>query len=173
MSCIYGRLFESQILQFGKIYCKVYYSNNFRLNLWAIFSNTSNIDKKKVFRIRTLNLNKVFFCRRKLKLRQTMFTTIYISPNRCPKYWWPENSLRKVPPRLFPPEICRWREPVPIGVLNPNATEASYKPKQRSYRKTKPKIYNFNFFFSTFFKKFPKKFIFIFEIYMKDQQSVE
>ena len=31
------------------------------------------------------------------------------------------------------------REPVPTGVLNPNASEASYKPKQRSYRKTKLK----------------------------------
>ena len=26
------------------------------------------------------------------------------------------------------------REPVPTRVLNPNASEASYKPKQRSYR---------------------------------------
>ena len=30
-------------------------------------------------------------------------------------------------------------EPVPTRVLNPNASEASYKPKQRSYRKTKLK----------------------------------
>ena len=29
------------------------------------------------------------------------------------------------------------REPVETRVLNPNATEASYKPKQRSYSKTK------------------------------------
>ena len=28
------------------------------------------------------------------------------------------------------------REPVPTRVLNLNATEASYKPKQRSYKKT-------------------------------------
>ena len=28
------------------------------------------------------------------------------------------------------------REPVPTKVLNPNASEVSYKPKQRSYRKT-------------------------------------
>ena len=28
------------------------------------------------------------------------------------------------------------REPVPTRVLNPNASEVSYKPKQRSYRKT-------------------------------------
>ena len=33
-------------------------------------------------------------------------------------------------------KICRWREPVPTRVLNPNASEASYKPKLRSYRKT-------------------------------------
>ena len=31
------------------------------------------------------------------------------------------------------------REPVPTTVLNPNESEASYKPKQRSYRKTKLK----------------------------------
>ena len=31
------------------------------------------------------------------------------------------------------------REPDPIRVLNPNACEASYKPKQRSYRKTNKK----------------------------------
>ena len=31
------------------------------------------------------------------------------------------------------------REPVPTRVLNPNASEASYKPKQRSYGKTKRK----------------------------------
>ena len=42
---------------------------------------------------------------------------------------------------IFPPEgywlceICRWREPFPTTVLNPNTSEASYKPKQRSYRK--------------------------------------
>ena len=34
------------------------------------------------------------------------------------------------------------RKPVPTRFLNPNASEASYKPKQRSYRKTK-----LNFFF--------------------------
>jgi len=28
------------------------------------------------------------------------------------------------------------REPVETRVLNPTASEASYKPKQRSYRKT-------------------------------------
>ena len=53
----------------------------------------------------------------------------------------PEGST----PVVFPPneawlcEICRWREPVPTRVLNPNASEASYKPKQRSY---KPKKYS-------------------------------
>ena len=30
-------------------------------------------------------------------------------------------------------------EPVETRVLNPTASEASYKPKQRSYRKTNPK----------------------------------
>ena len=28
------------------------------------------------------------------------------------------------------------REPIPIRVLNPNVSKASYKPKQHSYRKT-------------------------------------
>ena len=36
------------------------------------------------------------------------------------------------------------REPVETRVLNPNASEASYKPKQRSYSKTK---LHFFFFF--------------------------
>ena len=31
------------------------------------------------------------------------------------------------------------REPVPTRVLNPTASEVSYKPKQRSYGKTKLK----------------------------------
>ena len=37
------------------------------------------------------------------------------------------------------------REPVPTRVLNPNASKASYKPKQRSYRKTN--LIFFSFFF--------------------------
>ena len=50
-----------------------------------------------------------------------------------------------IPPRTLPPhekytwkqrcqafrKICRWREPVPTRVLNPDASEASYKPEQR------------------------------------------
>ena len=39
------------------------------------------------------------------------------------------------------------RELVPTRVLNPNANEVSYKPKQRSYRKTKPNFFKFLFFF--------------------------
>ena len=35
------------------------------------------------------------------------------------------------------------REPVEPRVLNPNASEASYKPKQRSYKKTKLRIFFF------------------------------
>ena len=37
--------------------------------------------------------------------------------------------------------------PVPTRVLNPNASEASYKPKQRSYRKTKLRKKKKKFFF--------------------------
>ena len=40
------------------------------------------------------------------------------------------------------------REPVETRVLNPNACEANYKPKQRSYKKTKLKN---NYFFILFF----------------------
>ena len=39
------------------------------------------------------------------------------------------------------------REPVETRVRNPNASEASYKPKQRCYRKTKLKKYYFLFIF--------------------------
>ena len=55
------------------------------------------------------------------------------------KYAWKQRSLA-----LEITLICCWREPVPTRVLNPNASEASCKPKQRSYRKTK---LNFFFFF--------------------------
>ena len=42
-----------------------------------------------------------------------------------------KKSTRKIPLNAVE------REPVPIRVLNPNASEASFKSKQRSYRKTK------------------------------------
>ena len=43
------------------------------------------------------------------------------------------------------------REPVETRVLNPTAREASYKPKQRSYRKTKlKKLFLLLFFFGGF-----------------------
>ena len=58
----------------------------------------------------------------------------------------------KIPPEKNPPEKILLnaveREPVPTRVLNPNASEASYKPKQRRYRKTK---LNFLFFIIIFF----------------------
>ena len=40
------------------------------------------------------------------------------------KYTWKQRCLALR-------EICRWREPVPTRVPNPNASEASYKPEQR------------------------------------------
>ena len=45
------------------------------------------------------------------------------------------------------PELHVEREPVPTRVLNPNASEASYKPKQRNYRKMKLErlLFCFNF----------------------------
>ena len=42
----------------------------------------------------------------------------------------------KNPPEKIPLNAVE-REPVPTRVLNPNASEASYKPEQRGYRKTK------------------------------------
>ena len=39
------------------------------------------------------------------------------------------------------------REPVETRVLNPIASEASYKPEQRGYRKTKLKLFIYFFFF--------------------------
>ena len=50
------------------------------------------------------------------------------------------------------------RKPVPTRVLNPNASEASYKPKQRSYRKTKLNFSFLIFFFYNIFPNFQKQF---------------
>ena len=44
------------------------------------------------------------------------------------------------------------REPVPTRVFNPNASEASYKPKERSYRKTKLKKKILRFPVTTLFR---------------------
>ena len=53
-------------------------------------------------------------------------TPVVSPPEHSPheKYAWKQRylALRK---------IYRWREPVPTRVLNPNASEASYKPEQR------------------------------------------
>ena len=47
------------------------------------------------------------------------------------------------------------RKPVPTRVLNPTASETSYKSKQRSYRKTKQNYYYFlNIFFLNIFPNF-------------------
>ena len=55
------------------------------------------------------------------------------------------NSPRQKSPRKkFPRKNAVEREPVETRVLNPNASEASYKPKQRSYTKTK--LHYFSFF---------------------------
>ena len=43
--------------------------------------------------------------------------------------WYPE----KIPPKKSLNAVER--EPVETRVLNPNESEASYKPKQRSYKK--------------------------------------
>ena len=63
---------------------------------------------------------------------------IFSDQNIPPRKFLAEYS----PPGKFPPQgswlcvICRWGKPVPTRVLNPNASEASSKPKERSYRKT-------------------------------------
>jgi len=57
-----------------------------------------------------------------------------------PHEWWPDTSLPGTSPHekytwkqrcLALRGVCRWREPVPTRVPNPNASEASYKPEQR------------------------------------------
>ena len=64
-------------------------------------------------------------------------------------WWWlelspPEVSTPVFPPGSFPPcEICRWREPVPTRVPNPNASKASYKPEQRRGGSIHPEGENF------------------------------
>jgi len=64
-----------------------------------------------------------------------------------------KNPPDKNPPGKNPPEKIHLnaveRKPVETRDLNPNASEASYKPEQRSYRKTKLKknIFLFIFFF--------------------------
>ena len=45
-------------------------------------------------------------------------------------------SPGKNPPEKIPLNAIE-HKPVPTKVLNPNASKASYKPKHRSYRKTK------------------------------------
>ena len=50
------------------------------------------------------------------------------------------------------------RESVRTGVLNPNASEASYTPKQRSYRRTKLTFFISLFFLHFIFLTFSKKF---------------
>jgi len=63
-----------------------------------------------------------------------------------------KNPPDKNPPGKNPPEKIHLnaveRKPVETRDLNPNASEASYKPEQRSYRKTKRK--NINFFWGDF-----------------------
>ena len=58
-----------------------------------------------------------------------MFTSCADKGNRI-------KSPRKNPPDKIPLNAVE-REPVETRVFNPNASEASYKPKQGSYRKTK------------------------------------
>ena len=57
--------------------------------------------------------------------------------------WYPD----KIPPKKIPLNAVE-REPVPTRVLNPNASEVSYKPKQHSYRKTKLNFFFFGGFWS-------------------------
>ena len=63
--------------------------------------------------------------------------------NVIPLHWYPDKiPPEKVPPKKIPLNAVE-REPVPTRVLNPTASKASYKPKQRSYGKTKlKKLYN-------------------------------
>ena len=68
--------------------------------------------------------------------------------HRWPEYSPPENSTTVISPPEHSPhekytwkqrclalrEIFRWREPFPTRFLDPNASEASYKPEQRRER---------------------------------------
>ena len=60
-------------------------------------------------------------------------------------------------------------EPVETRVLNPTASKASYKPKQRSNRKTKQTF----FFLNIFSKMFTISFFLYLQIHMEDRQSAE
>ena len=67
-----------------------------------------------------------------------------VTVSRTVTRWYPDKiPPEKIHPEKNPPENnplnAVEREPAPTRVLNPNAREASYKPKQRSYRKTKLK----------------------------------
>ena len=61
-------------------------------------------------------------------------------------------SPGKNPPEKIPLNAIE-HKPVPTKVLNPNASKASYKPKHRSYRKTKLNLYSLLFFFGRFFPR--------------------
>ena len=66
------------------------------------------------------------------------------------KFGYPDKIiLTKFPPEKNPPRKISLnaveREPVETTVLNPIASEASYKTEQRSYRKTKLNIIFFSF----------------------------
>ena len=63
---------------------------------------------------------------------------------------YPDKIPWKKSPQKIPLNAVE-RESVPTRVLNPNASEASYKPKQRSYRKTKLKKLLLSFYFSVGF----------------------
>ena len=53
-----------------------------------------------------------------------------------------KSSRKKIPPKKIPLKAVE-RKPAPTTILNPSVSEASYKPKQRSYRKM-----NLIFFFA-------------------------
>ena len=62
----------------------------------------------------------------------------------CPAQTTPQKSVSELnPPGIYTPEKIPLnaveRKPVPTGVLNLNASEASYKPKHRSSRKNEAK----------------------------------
>ena len=68
---------------------------------------------------------------RNVLIRIFELTSFFWFPDKIP----PEKkSPGKNPSEKIPLNTVE-REPVPTRVLNPNASEASFKPKQRSYRK--------------------------------------
>ena len=87
--------------------------------------------------------------RGELEVRRSSTGSYFMKKGKCnkaTKLWyssWYQDKIppEKIPSEKIPPEKIPLnavdREPIPTRVLNPNANEASFKPKQLSFRKMK------------------------------------